>query len=121
MSAASEDIIRHIIRDIVTHSTTTLKQKRLHATSTSANSNDLTPEPVPPAPLTPLPEASHLFSSGIKSHVSPTIVSDTLAAFVVRAVVLDPKNDFRIERELTKEEVQRLITVRYHFPLLRLP
>ncbi|KAJ3193575.1 hypothetical protein HK101_004586 [Irineochytrium annulatum] len=67
--------------------------------------------PHPPPPMTPLPQLRHLFAAGIKSHMPPTTVSDTLAAFVVRAVVLDPRNDFTIERELSRDEVQRLISL----------
>ncbi|KAJ3329679.1 hypothetical protein HDU76_007401 [Blyttiomyces sp. JEL0837] len=138
----SEDIIRFIIRDIVSHASTVLKQRRTQQLeelqqksaittdesppttqqATSSEQPPAVPQPAqlqatgptttmghPEPPMTPMPDAKHLFTSGIKSHVAPHIVSDTLAAFVVRAVVLDPRNDFRIERELTKEEVERLI------------
>ena len=40
-------------------------------------------------------------------------VSETLAAFMVKAAVLDPDNDFNVERTLTKEDVQKLIQVQY--------
>jgi hypothetical protein len=179
--AQSEDIIRHIIRDIVYHSSNILKQRKTETSNLTSNlqninlndskantglpplpakvtqsqsrsgSGGAAPSPAsgkglaikavddetdqaqnqnqhqhvtaastdsssgigpnPPPPHTPLPELQHLFAAGIKSHVGPHAVSDTLAAFVVRAVVLDPRNDFRIERELTKEEVERLISV----------
>ncbi|XP_039982150.1 cilia- and flagella-associated protein 206 isoform X2 [Xiphias gladius] len=36
------------------------------------------------------------------------VVSDTLAAFMVKAVVLDPRNGFNIDRTLTKQDVQKL-------------
>ncbi|UJR21636.1 hypothetical protein I4U23_024713 [Adineta vaga] len=36
-------------------------------------------------------------------------VSETLVAFIVKAVVLDPKNDFQVDRVLASEDVQRLI------------
>uniref|UniRef100_A0A8C6ZW89 Cilia- and flagella-associated protein 206 n=1 Tax=Nothoprocta perdicaria TaxID=30464 RepID=A0A8C6ZW89_NOTPE len=36
-------------------------------------------------------------------------VSETLVAFMVKAVVLDPKNDFHVDRILTKHDVQNLI------------
>ncbi|XP_044025589.1 cilia- and flagella-associated protein 206 [Siniperca chuatsi] len=35
-------------------------------------------------------------------------VSDTLAAFMVKAVVLDPRNGFNVDRTLTKQDVQKL-------------
>ncbi|KAE8602642.1 hypothetical protein XENTR_v10014067 [Xenopus tropicalis] len=36
-------------------------------------------------------------------------VSETLVAFVVKAVVLDPRNGFNVDRTLTKNDVQKLI------------
>ncbi|KAL2913743.1 hypothetical protein HK105_206759 [Polyrhizophydium stewartii] len=64
----------------------------------------------PPAPKTPLPEdIRHIFMAGIQSHVAPSHVTETLAAFMIRAIVLDPLNGFRIEQELSRDEVDRLI------------
>ncbi|OAF71032.1 hypothetical protein A3Q56_01171 [Intoshia linei] len=40
-----------------------------------------------------------------------TTVSEVLVAFIVKAVALDPKNNFYIDRYLTKNDVQRLITL----------
>ncbi|KAJ3300584.1 hypothetical protein HK104_009919 [Borealophlyctis nickersoniae] len=133
MSASSDDIIRHIIRDIVARSTNVLKTRRNRpqlqpaSPAPDAKPAELAPsqittgiqrlsvfnaqksDPNPPAPTTPVPDARHLFTGGIHSHMQPATVTDTLAAFVVRAVVLDPRNDFRIETELTRDEVERLI------------
>ncbi|MBN3323131.1 CF206 protein, partial [Atractosteus spatula] len=36
-------------------------------------------------------------------------VSETLVAFMVKAVVLDPRNEFNVDRTLTKQDVQKLI------------
>ncbi|KAK3704739.1 hypothetical protein QZH41_001083 [Actinostola sp. cb2023] len=36
-------------------------------------------------------------------------VSETLVAFMVKAVVLDPDNEFNVDRTLTKDDVQKLI------------
>ncbi|XP_071168506.1 cilia- and flagella-associated protein 206-like [Mytilus edulis] len=36
-------------------------------------------------------------------------VSETLVAFMVIAVVLDPANEFNVDRTLTKDDVQKLI------------
>nr|XP_056712521.1 cilia- and flagella-associated protein 206 isoform X2 [Euleptes europaea] len=36
-------------------------------------------------------------------------VSETLVAFMVKAVVLDPKNEFNVDRTLTKADVHKLI------------
>ncbi|XP_042189691.1 cilia- and flagella-associated protein 206 [Callorhinchus milii] len=38
-------------------------------------------------------------------------VSETLVAFMVKAVVLDPRNEFNVDRNLTKNDVQKLITL----------
>lgn len=38
-------------------------------------------------------------------------VSETLVAFMVKAVVLDPANRFNVDRALTKEDVQELIHI----------
>lgn len=38
-------------------------------------------------------------------------VSETLAAFMVKAAVLDPDNEFNVERTLTKNDVKKLIEV----------
>lgn len=37
------------------------------------------------------------------------IVSETLVAFTVKAIVLDPDNNFHVDRQLTKDDVQKLI------------
>ncbi|XP_030638490.1 cilia- and flagella-associated protein 206 isoform X2 [Chanos chanos] len=36
-------------------------------------------------------------------------ISETVVAFMVKAVVLDPKNHFNVDRTLTKQDVQKLI------------
>jgi len=38
-------------------------------------------------------------------------LSETLVAFMVKAVVLDPRNEFNVDRTLTKDDVQKLIKV----------
>ncbi|KAI9012746.1 hypothetical protein BC832DRAFT_589731 [Gaertneriomyces semiglobifer] len=78
MPSSSDDVIKFIIKDIVSRSNIVLKARRASEPSTSTDHE-------------------------------PTTISDTLAAFMVRAVVLDPTNGFRIEHELAKDEVERLI------------
>lgn len=39
------------------------------------------------------------------------VVSETLVAFMVKAVVLDPDNGFNVDRTLTKADVQKLIKI----------
>ncbi|EDV22731.1 uncharacterized protein TRIADDRAFT_50604 [Trichoplax adhaerens] len=36
-------------------------------------------------------------------------VSETLVAFIVKAIVLNPENDFNVDRALTRDDVERLI------------
>jgi hypothetical protein len=36
-------------------------------------------------------------------------VSETLVAFIVKAIVLEPQNDFQVDRVLASDDVQRLI------------
>ncbi|CAH1782884.1 unnamed protein product [Owenia fusiformis] len=38
-------------------------------------------------------------------------VSETLVAFMVKAVVLNPSNEFNVDRTLTKDDVQKLIKI----------
>ena len=40
-------------------------------------------------------------------------LSETLVAFMVKAVVLDPDNEFNVDRTLTKDDVRKLIKVRF--------
>ncbi|KAA0709045.1 Cilia- and flagella-associated protein 206 [Triplophysa tibetana] len=40
-----------------------------------------------------------------------TTLSETLIAFMVKAVVLDPRNHFNVDRTLTKQDVKKLIEV----------
>ena len=40
-------------------------------------------------------------------------VSETLVAFLVKAVVLDPANNFNVDRTLTKDDVHKLIQVSF--------
>jgi hypothetical protein len=94
---ASEDIINHIIRDIVAKSTTILRQ------TTKANPSSL----VLPADAV----STDIFVGGILSYNQKTFVTDTLAAFIIRSVVLDPNNGFGSEQEMTTEQVDKLIQV----------
>uniref|UniRef100_A0A8D0G1V9 Cilia- and flagella-associated protein 206 n=1 Tax=Sphenodon punctatus TaxID=8508 RepID=A0A8D0G1V9_SPHPU len=46
---------------------------------------------------------------GQECAVQGQAVSETLVAFMVKAVVLDPRNGFNVDRTLTKNDVQKLI------------
>ena len=93
---ASEDIIQHIIRDIVAKSSVILRQETTNATQLVLDSDTI---------------AKDVFVGGILSYNQNTIVTDTLAAFVIRSVVLDPNNGFGSEQEMSTQEVDRLIDV----------
>ncbi|KAJ3224253.1 hypothetical protein HK099_008709 [Clydaea vesicula] len=51
----------------------------------------------------------HSTTQNLKSRVSPYAVTDTLAAFVLRSVALDPQNKFDVDMEFEPNEVNRLI------------
>ena len=42
------------------------------------------------------------------------VLHETCAHLQVKAAVLDPDNDFNVERTLTKDDVQKLIQVYVH-------
>ncbi|KAI9207195.1 uncharacterized protein BJ171DRAFT_578927 [Polychytrium aggregatum] len=108
--STSDDIIRHIIQDIVARSTTALKSRRdalatHYAEQLSDGNVGLSLHSIhPPLPMTPIPGAKHLFTS-IHSHTQSTVITETLAAFMVRAVVLDPRHEFRIDQDLSRDEI----------------
>ncbi|KAI8911385.1 hypothetical protein DFJ77DRAFT_469813 [Powellomyces hirtus] len=77
--SSSDEVIRYIIRETVARASALLKARRDAAPTDSIDA------------------------------ANPVIVTETLAAFLVRAVVLDPRNDFRPDRELGRDEVDRLI------------
>jgi hypothetical protein len=89
----SEDVIRHIIRDVVVRAQmvrSKLQERSAPLSSTTAGQDARGVKPssftTPPFPLT-----------------------ETMAAFMVRAVVMDPRLGFDVGLELTKKEVERLI------------
>ena len=104
---SSTNIIRHIVQDIVTKSTEVLKANKTERPTTSIGEKEGIKAQ---RALTPLPQAKHLFTE-IYSYSHSATITETLAAFLVRSVVLDPRNEFRIERDLPRNEVDRLIQV----------
>lgn len=96
---ASEDIIKHIIRDIVQRSTIILK----------ADATEKAPSVIEGSILSTA--SSEIFVGGIPSCVQQATVSDTLTAFMIRSAVLDPGNSFGMERELSADQVEKLIQV----------
>lgn len=52
-----------------------------------------------------------LFNTQVLSQTKNYKITDTLAAFMIRAVALDPRHKFNIEKEMSRGEVDRLIKV----------
>ena len=52
-----------------------------------------------------------LFNTQLQNQIQNYQITDTLAAFMIRAVALDPFNKFNIEMEMSRDEVERLIKV----------
>ncbi|KAJ2994646.1 hypothetical protein HDV02_001385 [Globomyces sp. JEL0801] len=110
---SSEDIVRQIIRKIVSASTEYFRKTKKENEVILENQNidfklpiknDVTP--TIDNPLTSIPGGvSRLFASGIHSHLKLPEVTDTLAAFMIRAVVLDPTNRFQIDKEMPQTEI----------------
>ncbi|KFV38854.1 UPF0704 protein C6orf165, partial [Tyto alba] len=48
---------------------------------------------------------------GLECTAQGQTVSETLVAFMVKAVVLDPRNDFNVDQILTEKDVQNLIQI----------
>ena len=78
---SSEEIIRNIIRDIVSRSSTVIKTRRTTAVVS-------------------------------EKKVHTWQVTETLAAFMVRSIVLDPRCGFNVNEEMDRGAVERLIQVR---------
>jgi hypothetical protein len=94
---SSDEIIREIIRGVVTDATKVLKMR-----------SGAEPE----RPTYEVEGQSQIRQLFQKSTAPlPYQVTETLAAFMVRAVVLDPNNDFQIESELSRDHVDRLINL----------
>jgi hypothetical protein len=133
---SSEDVLRHVILDVVHRATHLLKGHR--ATHQRALEQAIySPAPKGPGPLgadapdanagTAMSESartfhtvpptsglnavSDLFAVGDAPIIQASSITDTLAAFVVRAVVMDPRNGYQLDQEFSKHEVERLISV----------
>lgn len=69
-----------------------------------------------PSTTTAPPPTSHKSSSTSQKEfgaiLTPYLVTETLAAFVLRSVAMDPRNSFDMNYEFTSKEVERLVQVR---------
>ena len=96
---SSDEITRQIIKTIVNDSITVLKSIKT-----------LEYRPEQPNSVEQLnPQVKEMFSQ--LAPLEPSQVTETMAAFIMRAVVLNPNYAIRIENELTQDQVQELIRV----------
>jgi len=121
-NSTSEDILKHIINDIVSRATHALKRRKLDNAKNEISENeneidDSMKDPQYNINKNKLRECmnSLISYSGVFETLSngsnSANVSETLAAFIVRSVVLNPDNHFNIEKEFSKGEVERLIQI----------
>ncbi|TPX34453.1 hypothetical protein SmJEL517_g02912 [Synchytrium microbalum] len=92
---SADEILRHIIRDVSARATRILRTQRAqHPPLVTAISAATLPTTL--FATTP----SNPYAGG---------VSDRLSAFVIRSIVMDEREGFRIEAEMTKEQVEKLV------------
>jgi hypothetical protein len=121
MAPRQDEVISKIIKSIVTLSKEILQSKKeevnldLSPTDNQAEKSNIvfvgpTKQSQEETESTPkISEEKSLFSNGVASRITSSEIRDTLAAFMIRAVVLDPKYQFNIQHEMNNDEVQRLI------------
>lgn len=109
--------LEHIINEIVAKSNNELKQQKqkqaldaLKKNATESAQSSQTPRPASPETL-PSSDSSKGILSGVNPRISPHIVSDTLAAFVLRSVAMSPEYNFNVDLEFSADEVNRLIRI----------
>jgi division protein CdvB (Snf7/Vps24/ESCRT-III family) len=100
--------LEHIINEIVTKCNNELKQQRqkLQIDSLKRNAGDIT---LSQKPKSADPSGEAMMS--VNPRISPHIISDTLAAFVLRSVAMSPEHNFNVDMEFTADEVERLIRI----------
>ncbi|KAL7749010.1 hypothetical protein RI367_005659 [Sorochytrium milnesiophthora] len=94
-ATASDEVIKYIMREIAQRSTVIVKARTRQAAQAQEQS-----------PATPV-ASGH--SNPTQHEATLTAVTETLAAFVVRATVLDPRQQFSLDRNFDKADVERLI------------
>jgi hypothetical protein len=109
---SSDDVINQIIRAIVQSSAAILKKEEGDETSPAAapagkDIIDVTQQSESEA----IRKINDIFLAGIHSQIKAFQVTDTLAAFMIRAIVLNPEYKFNVEREMPRAEVDRLVKV----------
>ncbi|ORX57722.1 hypothetical protein BCR36DRAFT_580278 [Piromyces finnis] len=119
IDSTSEDILKHIINDIVTRATHYLKRRKLDNAKVETYNNqvneiddlqDITSKSKLREYINSLISYSGIFET-LSNGSNSTNVSETLAAFIVRSAVLNPENHFNIDKEFNKGEVERLIQI----------
>jgi hypothetical protein len=103
--------LEHIINEIVTKSNTELKQQRQKLAIDALRKNNNTSEAhsIPLKPSTAEGDAAFGLMSNANPRISPHIISDTLAAFVLRSVAMSPEHNFNVDMEFTADEVKQII------------
>jgi hypothetical protein len=104
---SSDQVINQIIKRIVSISTEKLNAREDKVKSQPEN--NILENQNETAPVEKIDSVPNIFMKGINSKIQNYHITDTLAAFMIRAIVLDPNNRFQIEKELSHEEVDRLI------------
>lgn len=105
-SQTSEDdrnALENIISEIVSKSNAEFKERRQKLAINAAVKKDTTD-------TKDGTEAKEIFTA-VQSKITPYIVTDTLAAFVLRSVAMNPENEFNVDMEFSPEEVERLISL----------
>jgi hypothetical protein len=89
---SSEDIIRQIIKSVVADASAILKSRHGALLPDNLNINGI-------------------FASPVKPKNENYHISETLAAFMIRACVLDPSNHFDLEKKQSREDIARLVNL----------
>ena len=122
---SSDEVMNQIIRAIVQKSTEILKTDTTSVETSGQTVGDIlasrqqnTEDIAKIEPLRDVGEkeggfrtVNDLFLQDIHSHIKPFQITETLAAFMIRAVVLNPKYDFDVSKEMSRSDVDRLINV----------
>lgn len=125
---SSDAVINQIIKAIIQSSSSILKERETAAiaaktASTLPVSSKLSPDKDTIHDLNSEVEEyketdqdaprslNELFQSGIESLLKPYQVTETLSAFILRSVVLNPMYGFNAEKEMSRADVERLIEV----------
>jgi hypothetical protein len=103
--------LEHIINEIVSKSNTELKQQKQKLAIDALRKNNVGEVQSLPQKPSSADANGDAFISSVNPRISPHVISDTLAAFVLRSVAMSPEHNFNVDMEFTAEEVERLIRI----------